>query len=204
DNASAGGRGGGGGLIAQNWLDLDAERGNSSLVRRQTVSINMQYSTGMGARGGALVNGWKGALLKGWTLTGNSTVQSGPWETPTCTSCIPFGTGIGGTYRADYTGAPIYLDGALNRAAFAVPVGHYGNAGRNIIQGPTTFSLNGSAGRIFRLGERRSADLRFEAQNVLNHVNFGSYNTAVGTNQFGILQPQGGMRTFSAILRFRF
>ena len=115
------------------------------------------------------------------------------------------GSAIIGPLRPDYTGQPLYVDGVLNPAAFASPLtGLYGDAGRAIIQGPMTFGLNGSAGRIFRVGERRNIDLRFDATNVLNHVNFGSYNTVVGSTQFGILQNPNAMRSFSATLRFRF
>jgi len=55
-----------------------------------------------------------------------------------------------------------------------------------------------------RIGERRSADLRFDATNFLNHVNYTQYNTTVGAAQFGILQSPSGMRVFQATLRFRF
>ena len=210
DDASVGGggRGGGGGggsVIAQNWLDLNAERANSSLVRRHSLSMNAQYSSGMGARGGALVKGFKGVLLKDWTMTSTITISSGPWLTPTIVSKTLGGSSITGPLRAEYTGAPVFLDGALNPAAFASPAsGTFGNAGRDTITGPMTFGLNGSASRTFRLGERRNVDIRFDSRNALNHVNFGSYNTTVGGQQFGALQSPNAMRSFTANLRFRF
>jgi hypothetical protein len=107
--------------------------------------------------------------------------------------------------RAFYWGGPLYLDGGLNPAAFtAPPNGEYGNAGRNIITGPSMFSLNGSAERTFRIGERRSMNLRFGATNALNHVSFGSWNSTVGSSQFGALQAPNAMRDLTATLRFRF
>ena len=210
DDASVGGggRGGGGGggsVIAQNWLDLNAERANSSLVRRHSLNMMAQYSSGMGARGGALVKGFKGTMLKDWTLNTNITISSGAWLTPTIVSKTLGGSAITGPIRADYTGAPVYINGALNKDAFALPLpGQYGNAGRDTITGPMTFGLNGSASRTFRICERRSVDIRFEARNALNHVNFGSYNTTVGSTQFGALQAPNAMRAFTANLRFRF
>lgn len=204
DQGSAGGRGGAQAL-AQNWLDLSAERANSNLARRHSLNMQMQYSTGVGTAGGTLLKGWKGLLLKDWTVTTNVTVSSGAFLTPTILSRTLGGSAITGPIRADLTGAPLYLNGLLNPAAFiAPPTGEYGDAGRDIITGPTTFGLNGSAGRIFRVGERRNIDLRFEANNVLNHVNFGSYNTTVGSAQFGILQNPNAMRSMTANLRFRF
>jgi trimeric autotransporter adhesin len=207
-SAGGGGRGGNGGsaaLIAQNWLDLDAERARSSGIRTHTLNGMMQFSTGQGARGGGLTKGFKGALLKDWTITTNLTLASGAPLTPTVLSQALGGTGIIGPLRAEYTGEPLYLpDGSLNKNAFEVPTGFYGNAGRNIITGPMLFTMNASAGRIIRLGERRSADLRFDSTNVLNHVSFNSWNTAVNSTQFGLPTGAGAMRSLRATLRFRF
>ena len=92
----------------------------------------------------------------------------------------------------------------FNLAAFANPLpGQWGNAGRDTIIGPSTFGLNASAGRVFRMGERRSIDLRFDATNALNHVVFQSWVTTLG-QQFGALANPGAMRDMTATLRFRF
>jgi len=64
DDASLGGRGQGGGLIAQDWLNLRGERALSNFDQRHVMSLTMQYTTGMGLRGGSLLGGWRGALLK--------------------------------------------------------------------------------------------------------------------------------------------
>jgi len=204
DEGNVGGRGGAG-SIAQNWLDLDAERANSAGVRRHALTLQSQYSTGVGTAGGTLLKGWKGLLAKDWTLTTNITVSSGMFLTPTLLSKPLGGSAIVGPLRPEYTGAPLYLNGILNEAAFMSPLpGTYGNAGRDIITGPMTFGLNGSAGRIFRVGERKSIDIRFDGNNILNHVNFGSYNTTWGSTQFGILQNPNAMRSFNATVRLRF
>ena len=70
--------------------------------------------------------------------------------------------------------------------------------------GPARFSFNASAGRVFRIGDRRSIDLRFDINNLLNHVNFTSWNTTVGGAQFGLPTAANAMRTMQATLRFRF
>jgi hypothetical protein len=209
DNAQGiGGRGGAGNALAQNWLDLAGERSVSSFNRTHTLNLNIQFSTGQGVRGGALVSGWKGALGKDWTFTTAIQVASGLPLTPVVLNRVAAGTGITGTVRADVTGLPVNSapEGFfLNPAAFvAPPAGEWGNAGRNIITGPALFSVNASAGRVLRLGERRSLDLRFDATNVLNHVNFTSWNTSVGSAQFGLPTNAGGMRTLQATLRVRF
>ena len=204
-----GGRGGGGsGAYAQNWLDLDADRGPSAGQRNETFGLNMQYSTAMGARGGALLSGWKGALAKDWNFSSGLTLGSGQPLTPLVANRVTSGTGISGTMRAEYLGgslAPLLPGYGFNTSVFGnVPNGQWGNAGRGIITGPALFGLNASAGRVFRVDERRSFDLRFDATNLLNHVVYSNWNTTVGSSQFGLPTSAAGMRTFQATLRFRF
>ena len=209
DAAGVGGRGQGGSAIAQNWLDLDAERSNSSFDQRHRLTGSMQFSTGQGLHGGALLRGWKGAVLKDWTFLTSLTVGSGLPETPVVLNnrSVAGGTGIAGTLRADLTGLEIAGPGGLafNPAAFEAPAsGSWGNAGRNILEGPAQFSLNASAGRIFRIDERHNFDLRFDSTNLLNHVVFNSWNSTVGSVQFGLPASVNAMRSFTVNLRFRF
>ena len=208
DNAGTGGRGQGNTPVAQNWLDLAAERGLSSFDARHNLNLQFQYSTGMGTTGGTLVNGWKGALMKDWTFSGNVSVRSGSPFTATVggNRSQVSGTAVSNTLRADATGLPVEAAGQLfNTAAFSAPLsGLWGNAGRNTIFGPTTFSLNGSLGRIFRIGERRSADLQFQAQNLLNHVTITNWGTVLGSTNYGLAASAAGMRKLTINLRFRF
>jgi hypothetical protein len=198
DNAGTGGRGQGNTPVAQNWLDLSAERGLSSFDARHNLNLQFQYSTGMGRSGGTLVNGWKGVLMKDWTFSGNVSVRSGSPFTATVggNRSQVSGTAVSNTLRANATGLPVEVAGLLfNTAAFSAPLaGQWGNAGRNTIPGPTTFSLSGSLERIFRIGERRSADLQFQAQNLLNRVTI--------TNRGGSLDPiKFGLMAFAAAMR---
>jgi len=209
DDAQAiGGRGAAASGYAQNWLDLSAERSLSSFNRTHTLNLIFQYSTGMGTRGGTLINGWKGVLLKDWTLGPSVTLGSGLPLTPVVLGRVASGTGVTGTARADYVGGPL---GALapgygfNPAVFgAPPDGQWGNAGRDTITGPIEFNLNFSAGRVFRFGERRSVDIRFDGNNVLNHVTWAAWNTTYGNSQFGLPTAANAMRTIQATVRFRF
>jgi trimeric autotransporter adhesin len=208
DNAGTGGRGQGGTPVAQNWLDQAAERGLSSFDARHNLSLQFQYSTGTGMAGGTLLNGWQGALIKDWTLSGNVTLRSGNPFTATVggNRSQVAGTAVGNTVRADATGLPVQVAGLLfNTAAFSEPLaGQWGNAGRNTIPGPATFSLNGGLGRVFRFGERRSADLQFQAQNLLNRVTITSWGTVLGANNYGLAAAASPMRRITAELRFRF
>jgi hypothetical protein len=197
-------------IVAQNWQDLTAERALSNFNHTHSLTMQGQFSTGVGTRGGTLVNGWKGAALKDWTLMTNITIQSGAPLTPIAGGVRATGVGTGAStvnIRAEATGEAVdapYAGAPFNLAAFANPAsGLWGNAGRDTIIGPSTFGLNASAGRVIRLGERRSVDLRFDATNALNHVVFRSWVTTLG-QQFGALGSAGAMRSLTATLRFRF
>jgi hypothetical protein len=197
-----------GAVLAQNWLNLLAERAVSNFDRRNAVNINFSYSTGQGRRGAGLVSGWKGHLVKDWTILSGITVQNSLPMTATVGGNQVSRGSVSQTLRADATGIPLFPAPAgdlFNPAAFAVPAaGTWGNAGRNTIPGPMIVSLNASAGRVLRLGERRSLDLQLRATNALNTVVITRWNTQLNSNTFG--QPTGvsGMRTVTTSLRFRF
>jgi hypothetical protein len=112
-----------------------------------------------------------------------------------------------GSGRADATGLPLYGEGGFfNLAAFTVPpAGRFGNAGRNTIRGPSAFTMNMSFGRTFRLKDnRRSLDLRAEANNALNSVNIARIGTVVNARTYGLPLAAGNMRSVSLNLRMRF
>ncbi len=206
DDAALGGRGQGNAVIAQNWLDLRAERGPSSFDQRHLLDLQMQYSPGMGLRGGALMKGWKGRLLKEWTITSQITAGSGFPLTPIYPAAVS-GTGVTGSIRPDVTGASLYSAPAgyfLNPAAYTAPsYGTWGNAGRNSITGPAQFSLNASLGRTFQVKDRIILDLRIDSANVINHVTFTGWNTTVNSTQFGLAVGANPMRTIQITLRAR-
>ncbi len=197
----------GGTAIAQNWLDLRAERAPSSFDQRHQFSVQGQYTTGVGLRGGALLGGWKGALFKEWTVASQLNMGSGLPLTPIYLAAVP-GTGVTGNLRPDVTGAAIYNAPAglfLNPLAFRMPTaGQWGNAGRNSITGPSQFSLNASLGRSFPWRDRYNIDVRLDATNVLNHVTFKSWNTTVNNAQFGLPANTDAMRSIQTTLRLRF
>jgi hypothetical protein len=197
----------GGTAIAQNWLDLRSERAPSSFDQRHQFTVQTQYTTGVGVRGGALLGGWKGTLLKEWSFATQLTMGSGLPQTPIYFAAVR-GTGVTGNFRPDITGisindAPPGL--SLNPAAFRVPpAGQWGNAGRNSITGPSQFSLNASLGRSFPWRDRYNIDLRLDATNVLNHVAFKGWNTTITSAQFGLATRPDPMRSIQTTLRLRF
>ena len=195
------------GVVAQNWLDLGAERGPSSFDQRHLANITLQYTSGMGLGGGTLLSGWRERLAKDWTFLDSVNLGSGLPLTPVYAQLCP-GTGIPCSVRADYTGAPLYDEPAgyfLNPAAVtAPPAGAWGNAGRDSITGPRQFSMSASMARAFRLSDRMTLNLRVDATNPLNHVVVTQLNTTVTNPLFGLPAAVNGMRTVTTSLRATF
>jgi hypothetical protein len=200
----------GGAVEAQNWQLLTAERGLSPFDARHTLTAMWQYSTAVGTSGGTLVNGFKGALLKDWTFQNSITLHTGnPLNVISGGNrATTTGTGITGSVRADATGLPLFPatpgDG-FNLDAFSAPAaGMWGDAGRDTIPGPIVVSINASLGRVFRIGERRSIDLRYDVTNALNHVTITSWGTTINNSTFGLPTNAAAMRSMTLNLRFRF
>jgi hypothetical protein len=205
--AGVGAGAGAGPTVAQNWRDLRAERGLSNFDQRQLMNAQLQYTTGMGMGGRTLMSGWRGRLLKEWTVVSQISTGTGLPETPIFLAAVP-GTGITGTIRPNLTGAPIYNAVAryhLNVAAFAAPTaGAWGTARRDSITGPDQFTLNGSMARTFRLRNPFNLDVRIDATNLLNHGVFTTWNTVVNSTTFGLPGSTNPMRSFQVTGRLRF
>jgi hypothetical protein len=212
---SYGGSGGGGSLsggVAQNWLDLAGERGPSTTDQRHLFTAALQYSTGVGVHGGALLSGWRGLILKGWTFQSNINFGSGLPFTPLYYEPLP--GSVATVLRPEYIGGNVYGGSGtfLNPLAFgAPPAGQYGDVGRDSLYGPNQFSMTGSMARSFR----DKYTVTFAATNVLNHPTFSSpYSTfdpvtspttgVVSYGKFGELLSPGGMRTITATFRWTF
>ena len=193
--------------IAQDWLDLRAERSLSSFDQRHLLNVQAQYTTGQGLEGGTLRHGWPGRLLKEWTLLTRINAGSGFPETPVLSEPVA-GTGLVGPLRPSLTGAPIYTSQGhthLNASAYAAPAaGTWGTAPRNSIRGPNTFSLDGALQRTFRPTPRFYLDARIDAGNLLNHVVFNNWDTMFASAQFGQPVAASQMRSVQTTLRLRF
>ncbi|MGA8159396.1 MAG: carboxypeptidase regulatory-like domain-containing protein [Acidobacteriaceae bacterium] len=192
--------------IAQNWLDLGAERGLSTFDQRNLVTAEIQYTTGMGLTE-TLLSGWGGTLFKEWTVMTKMTAGSGLPETPELLTAIP-GTGVTGPLRPNVTGAALYTGPAgyfLNAAAYAAPAaGEWGDARRDSIIGPDDFTLDGALARTFRLRGTRSLDVRVDATNPLNHATYTTWNTVVNSTTFGLPAAVNPMRSLQVTGRLRF
>jgi hypothetical protein len=202
--------GGVGGTVAQNWLDLAAERGLSSFNRTHVFTMNWVYTSPFGNPNSRFASsGWAGRLLRNWSLSGGVTAETGiPLTARVLGNQVSLAqTGGVGSERADATGLPVESgSGFFNTAAFIVPPsGQFGNAGRNTIPGPGLVSVNAAFGRSFQFGDtRRRLEFRAEANNILNQVSYTNYGTVVNATNYGLPTAASAMRTLDIVMRFRF
>jgi hypothetical protein len=90
--------------------------------------------------------------------------------------------------------------------AFANPaLGTFGNAGRNILRGPTTNVFDASLMKNIPIGERLNAQLRWEVFNVGNQVLFGQPNSQLTSGAVGqITSLAGDQRVMQLALRISY
>ena len=207
DDASLGGRGQGSSVIAQNWLDLSAEKGLSTFDQRHLLNFQAQYTTGVGLHGGALLDGWRGTAFKEWMISTQIVAGSGLPLPPQYLTTVA-GTGVNGPIRPDVTGASLYAAPSglfLNPLAYTAPAaGQWGNAGRDTITGPDQFTIAASAARTFRLRDRLNMDVTLNSSNPINHPTYQSWVTNIRSAQFGLPTGVNPMRTVQLTMRVRF
>ena len=211
--------GGGGSVVSQDPFDIAADRGLSSFDQRHKFNGNWIYELPFGDGRRFAQKGAVSHILSGWVWSGNFTMGSGFYFTPRVLGgTVDISRGVSGSLRANYAaGQPVSLGDPttaewFNTTAFcapgvncANPAGSpFGDAGRNIIEGPAQFSLNMAASKTIQMNEMRALELRVQANNVFNTVYFTSINTTVNSLTFGQVTGAGGMRRLTLVARFRF
>ena len=181
----------------QNSYDLRAERGRSNFDVRHRLSISYVYDLPFG-KGRKYVddNGGWSTLLTGWQTSGILTLQSGrPFTVALPREFDNSGTGIsalgfGANDRPNLVGNP-ELDNRspdqwFNTSAFVIPPpGTFGNAGRNIVDGPGYQSFNMALSKNTALSERFRLQFRTEVFNLFNHPNFNLPDNFMLSPTFG-------------------
>src|SRR5262249_35964753 len=93
----------------------------------------------------------------------------------------------------------------LSNSGFAVqPVNTPGNAQRNVALSPKLSNVNLSLVKRFAVTEGSAIDLRFEAFNAFNTVNFANPALTFGTSTFGAITSAGDARQVQLAIRYRF
>jgi len=170
------------------WSDFDRRH-----VFQGTFVYELPFGKGRRFAGNAsrlvdeIVGGWQlaGTLL--WTSGRPFTVYSGintlsnvVNSTADCSGCT---RDIGKLVLE--SGRNFWFD-AATRARFSQPVpGSIGNTGRNFFLAPPYFQPDVSLSKKFRITERVSFDLRFDARNLTNHPSFDNPTAVLTSTIFG-------------------
>jgi hypothetical protein len=219
--------GGGGVVVAQNPFDIAADRGLSSFDQRHKFTGNWIYDLPFGENRRFLQKGFVSHILAGWQYSGDFTVASGlPFTVRVLGGALDIQRGVSGSLRANLVpGESIRISAPttkewFNTAAFCQPQtptpsnltppcvnpgdSQFGDAGRNILEGPGQVSMDMSLNKTIQIKEYRSLDLRITANNVFNMVYFTSLGTSVNSSTFGEVTGVGNMRRVTVQARFRF
>ena len=209
DNASS--IGGGTGVVAQNDLDIAAERGLSSFDQRHRFTTDYSYTLPFGKDQKWLKGGWAGNVFGGFFVSGNMIVASGtPLSPRIFAGASDLSRGVSGSLRPDLVpGQSIGLSDPsvaqwFNIHAFTTPAGVFGDASRNIITGPGTLSFDMSLSKNVQLKEMQAMEFRISASNVFNMVHYASVDTTLGSPTFGQVVAAGPMRRITLTTRYRF
>ena len=203
DNASSFFSSAGDPNFPQDSFNTAGERGRSNFDVRHRLSLSYGYDLPFG-KGGTFLSG-DGVLptiLTGWQSFGIVTLQSGRPFTVALLSDIDNSNtgrstlGFGANDRPNVVGKAELSDRTpdrwFNTAAFAFPAfGSFGDAGRNILDGPGFVNFNTSLMKTTKLREGLDLQFRAEAFNLFNHPNFNLPDNFLGSPTFGrILSTQ--------------
>jgi Carboxypeptidase regulatory-like domain len=151
-----------------------------------------------GANGDGLLK-W---VIDGWQWSGVMEFESGrPFNV--ISGSDRSGRGLGSTSdRAKLTGQSLAVPAGspptlwFNPAAFAVAdVGTFGDVPKGSLRGPSFHSWNMGLFKNFRYGAGSNVQIRIEAFNIFNQVNFDIPGTTPGDNRIAVTQPNFGTIT---------
>ncbi|HZI59969.1 MAG TPA: TonB-dependent receptor [Pyrinomonadaceae bacterium] len=190
------------GVVIQDSYNLRDSRGLSDFDARHRFVISGLYE--LPFRGNQLKEGWQLSAI----------VQSQSGNPVNIVANNATFTGTNNTVRPDVTG-PIAILGTPNRwfdtAPFVVPVGRFGNLGRNVVIGPGFNNTDFSIIKRTKLTENQLIEFRWEVFDLFNHANFGQPGRVVGSANFGQITntrfptgDSGSSRQMQFALKYKF
>ena len=184
---------------------LDRSRGGTDRTHIFSGSFVWAFPTFDGK------SGFVKNVLGDWEFT--SIVQAGTGYPVTVTGSVPGLSGIAGIGGANQRpdrveGVSCFADSTnqtqwLNPAAFTLNghvIGANGTAGRNICNGPGIFTADASLYKNIKLGKGLKLQLRVEAFNVFNNVNFRGDQINLAYNAENVVFDTGNAATATRIV----
>lgn len=202
-------------------FDLENGRMTQTPKLQYTTAVTYELPFGKGRKFGSSWNGFAEAVLGGWR-----TSMIVNWRTGLPLNVGLNGNGIdprtgqayrflnrnGGGLRPDRVGeANTGIDPKTDRFRFLDPAAYRvqavntpGNSARNTAYGPRFFNTDFNLSKGFRITERQSFDIRWEAFNLFNTVNFNNPATTVGSTNFGWITSARDPRIMQLAIRYQF
>jgi hypothetical protein len=204
--------GGGAQTVIQNNADPLGDYGLSSFNMTHQFMGMFSYQLPFGDRQRFARKGWEKDIFGEWRVNGSFNANSGTPYTVRVFSKNQACQNVPGvnSERADQIGSAALADPTVlewfNTAAFAVPTACFGDATRNSIIGPGSFTINSGLTKTIPFGRDglRRLDFSWNASNLLNHPNFGGLSTVLGSTTFGQITSVGAMRTMQFTTRLNF
>ena len=200
----------------QNSLDPAAERGPSSFDVRHRFAASLSRTLPIGTGHTLFGNmGWLSAALANIDFQAVATAQSGR---PFTVALLPdidnsntgrSNLGFGNNDRPNVTGDASLdtptSDAWFNTSAFSMPpFGTFGNSGRNTLRGPAFATVNLGLLKRVDFGQSNRIELRAEAFNILDRVNYDLPDPFFGSPTFGRILSAQSPRRFQFGIRTTF
>ncbi len=192
-----------------------AEFGRSAFDVRHRFTMSFSYDLPFGPSRSFATRGWTAALFGGWQANGIVTVQSGSPFTVSLLSeldnsntgraALGFGFNDRPSVIADPSVRNPSADAWFNTKAFEIPpFGSFGDAGRNILEGPSFANISLALVKHASISDGGRLQFRVEAFNLLNRVNLGLPNAFLGSPRFGQIGSAGSARRLQIGIRLLF
>jgi hypothetical protein len=183
----------------QNSSRPDLERGSADFDVRHRVVAAIIWQ---------IPSGDSGAWAKGWQVSALATAQTGRPFTPRVSTDNSNTGNLGGQFGYDRPdevapGTPDAVTYAGRAFLIAQPY-TFGNAGRNILFGPSFISIDTAVVRTIGLGRSRKLELRAEVYNLLNRTNLDLPDSFVDRPTFGQSLSAGRGRLAQLAVRVAF
>ena len=199
----------------QNSLDPAAEESRSSFDIRHKVSAAFSYPLPIGDGRRWLSSGMAGKILSEMELQAVYLLTSGRPFTVAILPTIDVSNtgrsnlGFGYNDRPNVTGDPGMSKPSpeqwFNTGAFSFPAfGSFGDAPRNMLEGPDYKNVNIALVKNALFGLQRRLQVRLEVFNVFNRANFDLPDAFLGSPTFGQVLSAGSPRRFQFGVKYVF
>ncbi|HET6177175.1 MAG TPA: TonB-dependent receptor [Candidatus Sulfotelmatobacter sp.] len=204
--------------IYQNAFDPAANYGPANGNAAHTLVGQVVYQLPYGRGRRFPLHGIVDQVAGGWTISSLFQWHTGTPFTPVIQGSVASGIDPGlraGTLYPDLVGDPHVSNPSVNQwfnpAAYANPApGTFGNVSRNSLVGPAFSNVNIGIAKEFPIHESMGLEIKANAYNAFNHVNFNNPNANVGdsgtadTSAGKLTGIVGGQRIIELGAHFRF